>query len=85
VLGGPAETVRDRFGNSHQPCADRGGPQRGEFLRRRRSRLGLLLSWHYALRAAGGTRVLTHPTAPVRRLLAVNHIKQLDVRGAPGH
>jgi hypothetical protein len=43
------------------------------------------LSWHYALRAAGGTRVLTHPTAPVRRLLAVNHIKQLDVRGAPGH
>jgi anti-sigma B factor antagonist len=46
--------------------------------------LGLLVSWHYALRAAGGRLVLTHPSGPVQRLLTVNHVDQLNVRGVPG-
>jgi anti-anti-sigma factor len=45
---------------------------------------GVLVSWHYARRAAGAALVLTHPSSPVRRRLAVDNVHQLDVRGAPG-
>lgn len=44
--------------------------------------LGMLVSQHYALRAAGGRLVVMHPPEPMQQLIAHNRLDDvLDVRG----